>query len=67
MRAVVIHEDGDRESRVAELLAEVRECVKNGSMRHQGVAVEMRRVDYNDLDERFRRAMLAGQKLIGEQ
>ena len=66
MRVVVIHEDGDREKRMAELLDDVRQFIA-GSIRHQGVPVEFRQMDYNDLDERFRRAMLAGQKLIGEQ
>ena len=43
MKVIVVHEDGDRESRVATLADEVRACVKNGTMRYQGVVVEVRR------------------------
>lgn len=42
MKIVVVHEDGDRASRVQELAGEVRHCVKNGTMRYQGVRVEVR-------------------------
>lgn len=42
MRVIVVHEDGDRSSRVAQLLDEVRECVRTESMQHQGVRVDMK-------------------------
>lgn len=41
MRIIVVHEDGDRATRVAQLAAEIRTCVQTGSMQHQGVSVEM--------------------------
>ena len=41
MRVIVVYEDGDRASRVEALAAEVRACVREGSMRHQGVTVEV--------------------------
>lgn len=41
MRVIVVEEDGDREDRVAELHASVDICVKTGTMRHQGVPVEL--------------------------
>jgi hypothetical protein len=41
VRIIVVHEDGDRSSRVETLAAEVRECVKNGSMRVIGAPVEV--------------------------
>jgi hypothetical protein len=45
MRVLVVHEDGDREDRVAELFADVEICVKLGTMRHQGVRVMLCRDD----------------------
>lgn len=45
MRVIVVHEDGDRTSRVAELFASIDMCVRTGTMRHQGVGVELRRED----------------------
>ena len=41
MRVIVVHEDGDREDRVAELFASIDICVKTGTMRYQGVGVEL--------------------------
>ena len=45
MRVIVVHEDGDRGDRVATLADEVRACVKNGTMKYQGVVVEVRHED----------------------
>lgn len=45
MRIIVVHEDGDRTSRVKTLADEVRTCVKNGSMRVIGVPVEVQPED----------------------
>ncbi|QFG08059.1 hypothetical protein SEA_HERBERTWM_32 [Mycobacterium phage Herbertwm] len=42
MRIIVVHEDGDRSSRVALLAQEVTACVASGSMQYQGVDVEVR-------------------------
>jgi hypothetical protein len=42
VRVIVVHEDGDRESRVAELFASIDIAVNTGSMRYQGVGVELR-------------------------
>ncbi len=41
MRVIVVHEDGDRTTRVQELAEEVRQCVKAGSMQALGVSVEV--------------------------
>lgn len=43
MRVLVVYEDGDREDRVAELFASIDICVNTGTMRYQGVGVELRR------------------------
>lgn len=45
MKVIVVHEDGDRESHVKELAAEIRVCVDTGTMRYQGVTVETQRED----------------------
>lgn len=42
MRVIVVHEDGDRTSRVEALAEEVRTCIENGSMRVIGVSLEVR-------------------------
>lgn len=42
MRVIVVHEDGDRDDRVRELLASIVVCVQDGTMRQQGVMVELR-------------------------
>lgn len=42
MKVIVVHEDGDKSSRTNELLASIVVCVQNGTMRHQGVSVELR-------------------------
>ena len=41
MRVLVVYEDGDKESRLAELFASIDTCVKTGTMRYQGVGVEL--------------------------
>lgn len=45
MRIIVMHEDGDRASRVSTLADEVRKCVENGSMRVIGVSIEVQTED----------------------
>jgi hypothetical protein len=35
MRIIVVHEDGDRESRINDLAEEIRICVKTGTTRYQ--------------------------------
>lgn len=42
MRVIVVHEDGDRTSRVETLAEEVRICIETGSMRVIGVNLEVR-------------------------
>lgn len=42
MRVIVVHEDGDRSDRVNELAASIVRCVQDGTMRHQGVSIELR-------------------------
>jgi len=39
MRVIVVHEDGDRESRVAALYTEVGMAIATGTMRYQGVGL----------------------------
>ena len=41
MKVIVVHEDGDRSSRVADLLKEVRQCVDQGTLRYQNVSVSL--------------------------
>lgn len=43
MKVLVVYEDGDRSDRLLQLYDEVRQCVRTGSMQHQGVAVEIER------------------------
>lgn len=42
MRVIVVHEDGDRTDRVTALAGELCAAVAKGSMRYQGVGVEIR-------------------------
>jgi hypothetical protein len=46
VRIIVVHEDGDRATRVSALASEVRQCVKDGTMRYQGVSVEVQSEDH---------------------
>lgn len=41
MRVIVVHEDGDREDRVATLFAEIDIAITNGTMRYQGVGLAL--------------------------
>lgn len=42
MRVIVVHEDGDKSSRVTALAGELCAAIAAGSMRFQGVGVEIR-------------------------